>query len=203
VAGTGRFTLAARPWLGGRIVITNEDFAAVLARARAGDNEAMARLIKEYEPQALLVARKRLGPVLRRMFDSADLVQSVHRSLLVHMRQNKFSFSGPNDLIALAVDMVKKKAAKKLQRLKREEDILKLHAKVLAMQKPERAAQLAETVRGLLETLTDSDRSFLQLYLDGYSTAGIGRKLECNADSLRVRRSRLFGKLRAAGLEIA
>jgi len=183
--------------------MTDQEFTGVLARAREGDNAAMTRLIEEYEPQVLLVARKRLGAVLRAAFDSADLTQSVHRSLLFHLRRNQFTFDSPKDLIALAVDMVKKKAAKKAGRLKRERDHLEILEKVKGKLKPEGGAAAAQKVHDLLEALTDSDRRFLQLHLEGYSTAEIADQLQCNPDSLRVRRSRLFRGLRAAGLEIA
>jgi RNA polymerase sigma-70 factor (ECF subfamily) len=182
--------------------MTDEEFIAVLACARAGDNEAMERLIKEYEPQVLLVARKRMGPLLRTAFDSADLVHSVHRSILVHLRQNKFELKSPKDLIALTVDMVKKKAAKKWRRLNCEQEILKLFGNVLARQSPERAAKLSIEVRDLLESLTEDDRKLLQLYLDAYTTREIADTLRWNPGSVRVRLSRIRRKLRDASLEI-
>jgi RNA polymerase sigma-70 factor (ECF subfamily) len=182
--------------------MTDEEFVVVLACARAGDNEAMDRLIKEYEPQVLRVVRKYMGPVLRSAFDSADLVQSVHKSMLIHLRRDKFKLNSPKDLIALTVDMVKKKAAKKWGRLNRGQEILKLHATLLAKQNRERATELAEKVRDLLESLTEDDRAFLQLYLDGYSTQEIACKLGCNPGSVRVRLSRIRRKLRDADLEI-
>src|SRR5262245_32472393 len=40
------------PWTGGtQTTMQVQDFAAVLARARQGDPEAMARLVEEYEPE--------------------------------------------------------------------------------------------------------------------------------------------------------
>src|SRR5262245_3143222 len=141
-----------------------QDFAAVLERARQGDAEAMARLVEEYEPEIRRVAHRRLGPALRARFDSADLVQSVHRSLLLCLKRNKFTFAGPQDLIALAVTMVKNKAARKSKRLQREREILQLRAQLLAQEKPERAAELADKVQELLETLDDDDRRLLKLY---------------------------------------
>jgi RNA polymerase sigma-70 factor (ECF subfamily) len=175
-----------------------DDFAAVLERARQGDAEAMARLVEEYEPEVRRVARRRLSPALRAGFDSADLVQSVHRSLLLCLRRNKFTFAGPQDLIALAVTMVKRKAARKWARLQREQDILHLRAELLARARPDRAAE----VQDLLETLDEDDRQLLKLYLEGRSTVEAAEVLGLKPDSLRVRRSRLFRKLRAAGLDL-
>src|SRR5262245_50237182 len=146
-----------------------QDFAAVLERARQGDAEAMTRLVEEYEPEVRRVAHRRLGPALRANFDSADLVQSVHRSLLLCLRRNKFTFAGPQDLIALAVTMVKRKAARKWARLQREQEILQLRAQLLARAKPGHPAEQAAELQDLLETLDDDDRRLLKLYLEGRS----------------------------------
>jgi RNA polymerase sigma-70 factor (ECF subfamily) len=182
--------------------MSDEEFTDVLARARAGDNGAMARLIAEYEPQLLLVARKRLGPALRALFDSGDLTHSVHRSLLYHLRRNEFEFHSPKDLIALAVHMVQQKVAKKAARMKREREILELKARLLERTNPERAAKVAEELHDLLDTLKDEDRQFLKLYLENRRTVEIARILGQNPGSLSMRRSRLIRKLRAAGLDL-
>ncbi len=179
-----------------------QEFAAVLARARQGDPEAMARLVEEYEPEVRRVARRRLGPALRAAFDSADLVQSVHRSLLRCLKQNKFTFAGPQDLIALAVTMVKRNAARKVKRLQREQEILQLRVQLQSRARPDHAAELADKIQELLEALDDDDRRLLILYVEGRSTVEAADVLGVKPDSLRVRRSRLFNKLRAAGLDI-
>jgi hypothetical protein len=62
------------------------DFDLLLAAARSGDGTAMQRLIQQYEPELRIVARNRLGPALRPHLDTIDLVQSVHRSLMIGLR---------------------------------------------------------------------------------------------------------------------
>ena len=180
----------------------DQEFAAVLERARQGDTEAMARLVEEYEPEVRRVAHRRVGPALRAGFDSADLVQSVHRSLLFCLRRNKFTFAGPQDLIALAVTMVKRKAARKWKRLQRGQEILQLRAQLLSRAKPEHTAELTQKIQDLLETLNEDDRRFLKLYFEGHSTVEAAALLGLKSDSLRVRRNRLFKKLRADGVDI-
>jgi RNA polymerase sigma-70 factor (ECF subfamily) len=179
-----------------------QDFAAVLERARQGDCEAMTRLVEEYEPQIRRVARRRLGPSLRAAFDSMDLVQSVHRSLLLCLRRNKYTFAGPQDLVALAVTMVKRKAARKCAKLQLEEDCRRLREQLFPRARPERAAALAGELQELLEALNDADRQILDLYLKGHSSVEVAGILGLEPDSLRVRRSRLFRKLRDAGLDM-
>jgi RNA polymerase sigma-70 factor (ECF subfamily) len=182
--------------------MNEQDFAAVLERARAGDAEAVELLVGAYEPEVRRVARRRLGPALRSALETVDLFQSVHRSLLRCLRNNRFTFAGPQGLVALAVTMVKRKAARKWARLKTEREYLQLRTLLLARAQPERAAALAETLQALLEGLADADRQLLLLYLEGHTTAEAARRLGLDADSLRVRRSRLFRNLRNAGLDL-
>jgi RNA polymerase sigma-70 factor (ECF subfamily) len=182
--------------------MSDQDFAAVLERARQGDHAAMGRLVEEYEPEIRRVARRRLGPNLRALFGASDLVQSVHRSLLLSLRRNKFKFDGPEDLVALAVTMMKRKAARKWARRQRELEIMHIWVLMQPRVNAQRTLELAGEVQELLETLKVDERQLLRLYLEGYSTKQIADDLGLESDSLRVRRSRLFHKLRRAGLDI-
>ena len=60
----------------------------------------LAALVQSYESKVRLVARVLLGPALRPYLDSVDLVQSVHRSLMLGLRQDKFDISSPEKLMA-------------------------------------------------------------------------------------------------------
>src|SRR5437867_9177692 len=99
---------------------TANDFAALLARARGGDRQALEQLAQQYEFKVRLVARYLLGPALRPYLDSMDLVQSVHRSLLLGLRQDKFDISTPENLMALALTLVRRKAARQWRHLRRQ-----------------------------------------------------------------------------------
>jgi DNA-directed RNA polymerase specialized sigma24 family protein len=98
----------------------SEAFAALLARAREGDSAAAAELVGRYESRVRLVARVLLGTALQPHLDSMDLVQSVHRSLLLGVRQGKFAVSTPEELVALATTMVRRKVARKWRHLRRQ-----------------------------------------------------------------------------------
>src|SRR3954470_22925296 len=100
---------------------TTEDFAALLARARAGDQESLATLVRQYESKLRVVARVLLGTALRPYLDSLDLVQSVHRSLLLGLRETKFAVSSPEQLVALATTMVPRRVARQWRRMRRQQ----------------------------------------------------------------------------------
>jgi RNA polymerase sigma-70 factor (ECF subfamily) len=188
-----------------------ESFAALLARARHGDEAAMAHLVEQYEPQVRAVARVRLSAALRPYLDTMDLVQSVHRSLMVGLRENKFDISSPENLIGLAVTMLQRKVARHWRRVQRQErdsraggDPQQLAHRLMSLSSsdidPALAAEYQDKVRQLLETLDDADRRLIELRLEGCSTAEAARALGVDADVLRVRLSRLRKRLRASNL---
>ena len=81
----------------------DESFPALLQRAREGDAAALTAIACTYEKDLRIAARVHLGFALRPYLDSLDLVQSVHRSLMMGLRSQKFDISSPEKLIALAL----------------------------------------------------------------------------------------------------
>ncbi len=61
----------------------DEQFAHLMARATSGDIQAQDDICHQYERQVRIVARVLLGTALRPHLDSMDLMQSVHKSLLM------------------------------------------------------------------------------------------------------------------------
>jgi len=187
-------------------------FADLLARARQGDAGALAELARTYEPNVRLVARYRLGAALRPYLDSMDLVQSVHRSLLLGLRNDRFDLSGPDKLVALALTIVRRKAAKHWRRLRRQkrlshagptdadDPVQLLTALSSPGNDPAKAAQVRDAVQHLWKHLDSAERRVLELRLNGLSTADVARELSQDPDVLRVRLSRLRKRLRDAGV---
>src|SRR5262245_2403719 len=95
-------------------------FADLLKRARDGDGAALGQLARTYEGDLRIAARVHLGQALRPYLDSLDLVQSVHRSLMIGLRTDKVDVSNPGALIALALTMVRRKVARQWRRHRRQ-----------------------------------------------------------------------------------
>ncbi|MGE3809857.1 MAG: ECF-type sigma factor, partial [Gemmataceae bacterium] len=100
---------------------TPDELENLLARVRAGDTAALGELVQQYEPRVRLAARMLLGPALRAHLDSIDITQSVHRTLLLGMRQEQFSFQTPQQLMALILTIVRRKEARQWRRLQRQQ----------------------------------------------------------------------------------
>lgn len=84
------------------------------------DASALEQLLRRYEPKIRIVARGLLGRALRPYVDSVDLVQSVHRSLMMGIKEQKFYLTSSEQLIALAVTLVRRKIARQWRRMRRQ-----------------------------------------------------------------------------------
>ena len=93
--------------------LETDEFTELLFLASQGNSEAREAICQRYERQVRIVARVLLGPQLRPHLDTTDVLQSVHRSVLVGLREQKFDISIPDKLVALACTMVRRKVAKK------------------------------------------------------------------------------------------
>src|SRR5262245_48629572 len=185
-------------------------FADWLARARAGDAAALAHLADTYEKDVRIAAHVLLGPALRPHLDSQDLVQSVHRSLLLGVREKKFDVAGPRELVALALTLVRRKVARKWRKHRRQVRAVGhgspegLGDVLSGLRSPEpdpaRAAQVQDAIARLCRDLDAADRHLLERRLDGWTTAEIARQLGQSPDVLRVRLHRLRKHLHAHGV---
>jgi RNA polymerase sigma-70 factor (ECF subfamily) len=184
-----------------------DDLSALLARVRLGDEAALAELVRSYEPEVRLTARVLLGRAMRASLDSVDLVQSVHRTLMEGLRDNKLAVSNPQQLLGLAVTLLRRKIAHHWRRLQRQHPLDEEAVETGNLDQvvtspweggPDPALQAAynDAVNHLFSKLDDQDRRVVQMRLQGYSTAEVARRLGLDADVLRVRLSRLRRRLR-------
>src|SRR6476659_3669855 len=98
--------------------LPDNDFLDLLARVRGGDDVAAAELVRRYERAVLRSVRSRLSQSMRGAMDSMDVMQSVHRSLLTGLKNDRFDFASPQQLIGLAVLLVQRKVARHWRKLK-------------------------------------------------------------------------------------
>ena len=178
-----------------------EPLQPVLARIREGDEAALTELLQRYEPRLRTAAKVLLGPLLRPQLDSLDLVQSVHRVLLPVLREGKYDLASPDQLLALAVTIVRRKVARNWRRLQREQTLLAQTRDngTPAADDPSQIAQARDALQYLLKQLGEDEQRLVELRLEGYSTVEIAGKLNCDAHALRARLSRLRQRLRKIG----
>jgi RNA polymerase sigma-70 factor (ECF subfamily) len=183
------------------------DFPELLARARRGDRDAVDQLARQYEAKVRLVARVLLGSALRPYLDSLDLVQSVHRSLMAGLRQQKYDISSPERLISLTLTMLRRKVARHWRHLQRQQRLDPAGAALAPLlaslanplDDPARAAQTRDAVEHLWTHVDESDRDLLERRLQGYNSVEIGAQLGTHPVAVRVRLARLRQRLTESG----
>ena len=99
------------------------EFERLIELARTGDAAAIESLVEQYEPEVRTVVRLRLGQALRPYLDSVDVMQSVHKSLMIGLQKGRFDISSPQKLVALAMTMVRRKVARHWRKMRRQQRI--------------------------------------------------------------------------------
>jgi RNA polymerase sigma-70 factor (ECF subfamily) len=191
---------------------SSSEFSELLSRASHGDATALDELARRYEPKVRVVARVLLGPALRPYLDSGDLAQSVHKSILAGLRESKFHIDGPDQLVALALTVLRRKAAKHWRHLRRQrrlsgdgvagdhDDVPGLLVALCASgDGPAETAQLRDQLEHLRRHLDEVERHILDLRIEGYTPSEIADQIGVSRVALRVRLTRLRQRLQAEG----
>jgi RNA polymerase sigma-70 factor (ECF subfamily) len=168
------------------VLCEGNPFAGFIRRIRAGDEEAAAELVRRFEPLIRREARMRLrNPRLSRLFDSADICQSVLASFFVRAALGEYDLEKPGHLIKLLAGMVCKKVAFQV----RKHQAQRRDCRLLADTSPEDLETLAAgaspsrlvTGRELLDEvrqrLTAVERQLADLRAEGYQWAEIAQRL--------------------------
>ena len=186
-------------------------FSDLLHDARHGDEEALSSLVERYQDDIRIIARAKLGPALRPYMDSLDLVQSVHHSLIVGLRANRYELSSADKLVALAAVVLRRKIARHWRTLRRQQresgvrppdsNIPDYVVSLSDEQKgPAELASFRDQIAFVMSRLEGVDRELVTLRLEGYSTIDSARRLNIDPDVARVRLSRLRRRLKNARL---
>ena len=179
-------------------------FDTLMTRLRAGDTAAFEDLVRGYGPAVERAARVLLGRPLRAQFDTLDLLQTVHRTLLLGLRTGRFSVSDPHHLRHLALTLLRRKIARRWREVKQqletratsqESPFSTSQDRVDPEPGPADCASLRDEETRYLQATAPMDRRLLELRIKGFSTAEVARKLGVDAAVLRVRLGRLRRKL--------
>lgn len=170
-------------------------------RAASGDDQALTELLEHCEPKFRIIARVALGPLLRSQVDTLDLVQSMKRMLIPGLRAGLYNLDSPEQLVALAATVIRRKVALYWRRQRRQ-PVVSLgeraldHTCVYFPEFPAEQWENEELLSHLLDKLTPEERDLFRMQLEGLPIVEIARRLGCKPGPLRARLSRLRKKLR-------
>ncbi len=180
-----------------------DSVAQVLARLRAGDEQAAARLFQRYAQRLIALARCHLDARLRAKEDPEDVVQSVYKSFFVRLESGQFDIGTWDDLWSLLTVITLCKCADRIDyfRAQRRDAACEAPAAngwweaIDREPTPEEAAVLAETVQQVLADLRVEDRPVIELSLQGYTPQEISDRVGRTERTVQRLRKRIKQRL--------
>jgi len=100
---------------------SDDEFNDLLARAKAGDEEAIREFLTRFELEVRTMVRSRLPRKLRTQFDSTDFVQAVWQSFFLDLGRESRDFDNVEHLRGFLSGMVRNKVQEQHRRLTRTE----------------------------------------------------------------------------------
>jgi RNA polymerase sigma factor (sigma-70 family) len=180
------------------------DFADLLTRVCAGDEQAVEELIRRYQPMIRREVRLRLeNAALRRMFDSSDVCQSVWASFYARARAGLSDIRQPAQLLRLLVGMARNKFAFQARKhLARRRDVRRRDPAAVEeidppclAPSPSRVAAGQEQLREVRRRLSDEERLLLDRRLEGRPWGEIAAELGGTPDGRRVQLARALDRV--------
>ena len=179
-------------------------FQDLMRRVRAGDGDAAAELVRSYEPAIRRVVRLRLGDArLRRVFDSADVCQSVLASFFARLALGQYVLRESGQLAALLLAMARTKVARRARRAevrRRDRQGQEVHAAAMGSAAspgpgPCRLAAGRDLLEQFQRRLTAEKRLLSDRRVDGRSWSEIADELGGSPDALRKRWARALDRV--------
>lgn len=181
-------------------------FQDLIARTRAGDEEAATELVRCYEPYVRREIRLNLlDPGLRRHFDTMDVCQSVLASFFLRVAGGEYDLSEPSQLVKLLIVMARNKlasAVRRQQSQKREHrrtlpaETLELHGKEAATPSAQAANQ--ELLVFMRAALTEEEKHIADLRAEGLSWEDVAQRVGGSAQARRMQMSRAMDRVIAS-----
>ena len=165
-------------------------FDELVARLRAGDEDAATAIFNRYVRRLVGLARTRLDPLTRQKVDPEDVANSALGSFFRAYAEGKFELDGWDSLWEVLLVITLRKCGRRVEyfRAKRrnaaqevpagsDEDDVLTWAAIAHEPTPEEAAMLSETVEQVMLGLHERERPILVLALQGYSLLEISEQV--------------------------
>jgi RNA polymerase sigma factor (sigma-70 family) len=181
----------------------HDSFHNLLLRVRRGDESAARELVETYEPLVRRFIRVRLRDArMRRLFDSADICQSVLGDFFVRVAMGQYEIESRQQLVALLVTIARNKilhhvdaqyaACRDVRRTTSSE----LSNEVVAQgSTPSTKAAREELISQFRQLLTKEELYLADQRAVGKSWSELAAELDSKVDALRVRLSRAIDRV--------
>lgn len=188
------------------MVLSSDEFHALMGRVQAGDPEAASELIRQFEPEIRLEVRVRLriqdGRV-RRLLDSMDITQSVLGSFFAGIAVGRYTPRHPKQLLALLITMTRNKLLTQVRDQRRQRrDIRRVQSMDVAIHdvagsdaSPSQLFAADELVKECRSRLTDEERQLADRRAAGEPWNTIAAQLGGTAEARRKQLERAFARI--------
>ena len=184
-------------------MLPEPSFDELIRRVGSGDEQAAARLVRDFEPVVRRVLRTRLrGARARCEFDSMDICQSVLATFFVRVAAGQYELKEPDDLIKLLLTMTRNKVAEKMRRqhrLRRDSrrTVGGVEELALAGQDPAPSSVVAnkELLEQVRQRLSEEERQLLELRGQGLSWEEVATSLGGTAGARRNQLARALDRV--------
>jgi RNA polymerase sigma-70 factor (ECF subfamily) len=180
-------------------VATPDSSAQLVARWRAGDQQAATLLWQRYAQRLLALARRRLSRKLARHVDPEDVVQSAYRSFFTGARDERYVLQQSGDLWRLLVAITLHKLHHQVQRhtagkralaleyhFGEESDLLRFPIRTLAREpSPAEAVMLVDELEQVMRAFPPLQRQMIEMRLQGYGLGEIAVVTQRNERTVR------------------
>jgi RNA polymerase sigma factor (sigma-70 family) len=178
-------------------------FDELIRRVGVGDEQAAARLVRDFEPVIRRVLRARLRDTrARREFDSMDICQSVLANFFVRVAAGQYDLKEPDDLIKLLLTMTRNKVAEKMRRQHRQRrdsrrTVGGVDELTLAGQDPSPSSVVAgkELLEEVRQRLSEQERQLVELRSQGLSWEEVAATLGGTAGARRNQLDRALDRV--------
>lgn len=172
----------------------------LIRQIRAGDEQAAAELVREYEPLIRREVRMRLHDRrLRRSFDTMDVCQSVWAGFFLRAAAGQYDLDQPGQLIRLLTSIAQNKvatAARRQNRQRRDQRRLEpggdeaLGGIAADAPTPSEIVGRDELLRMFRDRLSDEEQQIGNLRAEGRSWAEIAERVGGSPEARRVQYAR-------------
>jgi RNA polymerase sigma-70 factor (ECF subfamily) len=185
----------------------DDSFQDLIRRVRAGDEQAAAELVRQYEPEIRREVRLRLtDPSLRRVIDSVDICQSVLGNFFARAALGQFDLGEPRQLIGLLVKMARNRLTDwaRRQTAERRHQCRELSLDSTALDgkepctvdpSPSQVVAGKELLEQVRERMSDEERQIAERRVAGSDWAEIAKEFGGTPDGLRKRLARAFDRV--------
>jgi len=175
-----------------------EVFQELIRRVRAGDQDAAAELVQDFEPELRRAVRMRLtDPRLRRKYDSLDICQSVLGIFFVRVVGGRFNLPEPGHLVRLLIRMAHNKLVDHARRADHRKETDDGFLKVAAApdDTPSHIVAERELLKAAREQLTVEETRIAELRAHGCDWSEIARVIGGSADGARKKMGRAIERV--------